>query len=61
MYLTEKQVAEMFQISVTTLQKWRHNSTGPRFFRFGQRIVRYLEEDIINYLEEVKNEKDTGV
>ncbi len=51
MYLKETQVAEMLQVSISTLQKWRMANTGPRFYRFGQRIIRYLESDIKNYRE----------
>ncbi len=48
--LTEKDVAEALQCTVSALRLWRHEGTGPRFIRVG-RFVRYREEDVALYLE----------
>jgi len=48
--LTEQHVAELTELSVRTLQKWRLTGEGPVFVKLG-RAVRYREEDIDAFLE----------
>ncbi|MGN6670654.1 MAG: helix-turn-helix transcriptional regulator [Candidatus Nucleicultricaceae bacterium] len=43
MYLTEKQVSELLQISLSTLRKWRVLGKGPKYIKIG-RLVRYPEK-----------------
>lgn len=44
-YLTTREVAERFDVSVQTLKRWRKNGTGPRFYRIGK-LVRYRPDEI---------------
>lgn len=57
-YMKEQDVAELMQVSLSTLQKWRMNGTGPKFFKFGSRIVRYRESDIKAYLMEGRQDEE---
>ncbi|MFO8083101.1 MAG: helix-turn-helix domain-containing protein [Desulfobacterales bacterium] len=52
-YLTEKQIAEHFPFSVSTLQKWRHMNKGPAYHKIG-RMVLYKYEDVEGYLHQRK-------
>jgi excisionase family DNA binding protein len=44
-YLTPRQAADWFGLSVRTLDRYRASGEGPAFHRFGGRI-RYLREDL---------------
>ena len=44
--LKERTVAEILNLSVRTLQKWRCTGEGPPFVRISSRAVRYHREDI---------------
>ncbi len=44
------EVAQLYGMSRTTLDQWRSQGRGPRFFREG-RLVLYQVKDIENYLE----------
>ena len=48
--LTEKEVAKIFKLNVTTLQKWRHKKKGPKYFKDGG-LIRYRIQDIEKHLE----------
>jgi Helix-turn-helix domain len=48
--LTEVQVAELFGLSVRTLQAWRVRVAGPRFVQAG-RAIRYRRRDLIDWVE----------
>ena len=48
--LTENDVADALQCTVSALRLWRHNRTGPPYIHVG-RFVRYREEDVSRYLE----------
>lgn len=39
-WLSNEDVADRYGVSVATVRKWRHESTGPKGVRFG-RHVRY--------------------
>lgn len=43
-YLTEKEVADRFRMSVMTLRKWRWQGIGPNWRKFGK-SVRYFDVD----------------
>lgn len=47
-FLTESEVAERTRISLGTLRRWRLESRGPKFHKFGS-LVRYSEEELINW------------
>ncbi len=45
-FLNEQQLADMFGVTVRTIQQWRWSGRGPKFVRISRRCVRYREEDI---------------
>jgi predicted DNA-binding transcriptional regulator AlpA len=49
--LTEQQVAEMLQVSVRTLQRWRATGTGPPWTRV-HRLVRYRRSGVERWVAE---------
>ena len=51
--LTPKQVIEFYPeltTSLGTLANWRHQKTGPMFYKPSQRKVLYKREDIENFM-----------
>lgn len=48
--LTERDVAEVLRMKVTTLRAWRLKGRGPKFVKFGS-AVRYLASDVAAYVE----------
>jgi predicted DNA-binding transcriptional regulator AlpA len=49
--LDEKQVAQLINVSVALLRKWRRGKDGPRWVKLGGRAVRYLAKDVEAWLE----------
>lgn len=49
-FFTETEVSERTQISLATLRRWRIQSKGPKFHKFGS-LVRYAEEDLTAWQE----------
>ncbi|WP_084356763.1 helix-turn-helix domain-containing protein [Mycolicibacterium wolinskyi] len=47
-WLTRKQVADRWSLSVATLADWAHKGTGPQYARFGKH-VRYRLVDVISW------------
>jgi predicted DNA-binding transcriptional regulator AlpA len=52
-YLNEKQVSEMTGIALSTLRNYRSKRRGFAYVKSG-RSVRYLESDVIDYMESRK-------
>ncbi|MGH8904692.1 MAG: helix-turn-helix transcriptional regulator [Egibacteraceae bacterium] len=50
--LTVKQLAELLQVPVSTVYRWRHRGEGPRGIRVSGRHVRYRRSDVDTYLVE---------
>ena len=48
--LTEKQLAQSKQISVSLVRKWRRNGEGPPFLRVGAKLIRYRRADVEAWL-----------
>ena len=48
-FLTEKQVSELTQIPVSTLQMWRGKKKNLPFTKYGK-YVRYPKSKVLNYL-----------
>lgn len=42
--LTERELAEMWNVSPKTLQRWRSEGRGPRFLKLSKRVVYPLEQ-----------------
>lgn len=49
--MTEKEVADLLRVSVSTVRGWRRADEGPPWFRVG-RVPRYQREEVIQFLEE---------
>ena len=50
--LTTKDVAELLQIPVKTLNNWRVDGGGPRFCRVHSKAIRYRLEDVEAWIAE---------
>jgi transposase len=53
--LTPKDVAEIFQVSQTTLERWRREGNGPKFLKFSRgrsSVVRYQLDAILAHVEQ---------
>jgi hypothetical protein len=44
--LREADVARLIDMHVKTVQLWRSKGVGPRYYRIGQRMIRYRKEDL---------------
>jgi excisionase family DNA binding protein len=49
-WLTEPQVAEALDCSISTVRSWRKRGVGPQYHRLGPRLVRYRRADIDAWL-----------
>lgn len=49
--LTPKQAAKYMGISEAVLRLWRAESKGPRYFRAGEKLVRYRRTDLDSWIE----------
>lgn len=49
--LTETDLAERWNVTTRTLQRWRGIGEGPAFIRIGERSIFYREEDVLAYEE----------
>ena len=47
--LNEGQAASFLQVSVKTLQTWRHKGNGPPFVKISKRAIRYRRRDLIRF------------
>ena len=52
--LRQEQVAEMLQMSPSTLEDWRWKRLGPPFIRVSRGCIRYEEEDIKQWLDTLR-------
>jgi excisionase family DNA binding protein len=53
---TAIELAETLQVPVATVYRWNYLHSGPPAIRVG-RHVRYLEEDVLAWLEEHRGEE----
>lgn len=49
--LTPKQAAKYVGISEAALRLWRAEGKGPRYFRAGEKLVRYRRADLDAWIE----------
>ena len=59
--LTTKQAAKYLGVSEAALRLWRSEGKGPRWFKAGVRMVRYLRSDLDLWIEERLNATAIGV
>ncbi len=50
-FMTTKELAELLQIAPGTLCNWRVQGYGPRFVKFGQRVL-YRKDEVKQFVEE---------
>ena len=48
---TQDEVAQMFKVSTKTLESMRFKGTGPKYSKFGRRVL-YRNEEILKFLSE---------
>ncbi len=46
-YLTTEEAAQFLKIGKSTLEQARLNGGGPRFIKFGPKIIRYKVDDLV--------------
>lgn len=49
--LTEKEVADIYGLKLSTLRNWRSVRQGPRFLKLNTKKVMYRQTDIEEYLD----------
>jgi excisionase family DNA binding protein len=52
--LTETEAASYLGLKVFTLRKWRREGSGPEYIRCGARLIRYMQVDVDDWLEQRK-------
>lgn len=55
MYLSKKQVAEKFGISVSTVNNYMRQ--GMPFYKMGGKLVRFVPEEVENWMKQRKEDK----
>ncbi len=50
-YFSTKQVAESYGLSPRTLERWRLEGEGPKYRKFGSRVM-YAESDLIEWADQ---------
>ena len=58
--LTPKQAAKYVGISEGALRLWRAEGKGPRYFRAGEKLVRYRRADLDTWIEERLSQPKSG-
>jgi predicted DNA-binding transcriptional regulator AlpA len=48
--LTETQVRQRFNLSRSTMWRWRRDGIGPKCYHLGPRVM-YAERDLVEWLE----------
>lgn len=49
-YLTQQEAAELLRLSPRTLERMRLDGSGPRFRKFGRRVL-YAPDDLRSYAD----------
>ena len=57
-FMDEKELAAMLSVSRMTIRIWRHKRKGPPSVKIGERLIRYLLSDVLDWIN--KN-NDCGV
>ena len=55
MYLSKKQVAERFGISVSTVNNYMRR--GMPFYKMGGKLVRFVSEEVENWMKQRKEDE----
>lgn len=54
--LNTREAADYLSVSTALLEKWRCKGGGPRYVKYGARIVRYRREDLDAYRNRYRQE-----
>ncbi|MGA2093105.1 MAG: helix-turn-helix domain-containing protein [Sedimentisphaerales bacterium] len=57
--ISPKHLAEILDIPVDTIYKWRQLNKGPRSVKIGERLIRYRIADVEKWLEILNIEPQT--
>ena len=49
--LTPKQTGKYIGVSKDTLRLWRSRGEGPRYFRAGEKLIRYRRADLDSWIQ----------
>jgi hypothetical protein len=49
--IDENQVAEMLDVDVAVVRRWRATNQGPQFLRLARSIYKYRREDVVRWLD----------
>ena len=52
--MTPEQAGEVIGVTKDTLFRWRKDGVGPRYSKPTTHIVRYLREDVLDFLKEYR-------
>lgn len=61
MHLTPKQLANRWHLSEKTLERWRHEGSGPLFLKLGNRVLYPLEQIEVTEAQSLRQTFSTGV
>jgi len=56
--MTERQVAEALNCTVSALRRWRRDGRGPRFVHIG-RLVRYIDNEVVAFIQAGRDKAST--
>ena len=59
--MTPVDAARYLSLEVSTLKKRRRLGTGPKFYRFSSRCVRYLREDLDEWIDDHAVDPGEGI
>ncbi len=48
--LSEREVSQLYGISVLTLRSWRRNKSGPKYHKINGKLVKYRKEDVDRFI-----------
>lgn len=50
--MTSREAAQFLSVTDETMFRWRKDGTGPSYSQPNSRVVRYLRDDLIKWIEE---------
>ena len=48
--LSVREAAAMLRVRPETMDTWRHKGVGPKYLRVGKRSVRYLRQQVLDFV-----------
>ncbi len=50
--MTPPEAAEFLSVTVESLFRWRKDAKGPKYSRINDRVIRYLRDDLVDWIRE---------